>query len=107
MKSIAVENLDPNLRASLLGQQEEQQALLLTDNARPVALLVSLPQWLRGSAVDANVWSESPQGPMHLVVHAKHVGGGDPVPVFGSGRGMLTVNTEDEDHLADFAEYME
>ena len=29
-----------------------------------------------------------------------------PTPVFGSCRGMLTILTEDDDHLKDFAEYM-
>lgn len=30
-----------------------------------------------------------------------------PTPVFGSCRGMLTIVADDEDHLRDFAEYME
>jgi hypothetical protein len=107
MKTISVESLDPKLRESLHAQQEEQ-ALLLTEDARPVGLLVSLPQALRVDTVDAVVWSEAPHGPLHLVVHAKHSEGNgeDGTPLFGSGRGMLTINTEDEDHLADFAEYM-
>ena len=29
-----------------------------------------------------------------------------PTPVFGSCQGMLTILLEDDDHLADFAEYM-
>ena len=29
-----------------------------------------------------------------------------PQPVFGRCRGMLIVNSEDDDHLKDFAEYM-
>jgi hypothetical protein len=45
---------------------------------------------------------------MHLVVQAKHpdANGADGKPVFGSGRGMLTIHADDDDHLADFAEYM-
>jgi prevent-host-death family protein len=30
----------------------------------------------------------------------------EPVPVFGSCKGMLTIVAEDEDHLNDFASYM-
>jgi antitoxin (DNA-binding transcriptional repressor) of toxin-antitoxin stability system len=29
-----------------------------------------------------------------------------PAPVFGSCKGMLTIISDDEDHLGDFAEYM-
>ena len=29
-----------------------------------------------------------------------------PTPVFGSCKGMLTIHADDDDHLADFAEYM-
>ncbi len=29
-----------------------------------------------------------------------------PVPVFGSCKGMLTIISDDDDHLADFAEYL-
>jgi antitoxin (DNA-binding transcriptional repressor) of toxin-antitoxin stability system len=29
-----------------------------------------------------------------------------PTPIFGSCKGMLTIVSDDEDHLADFAEYM-
>jgi hypothetical protein len=107
MKSIAVETLGPELRESLLRQNREQ-ALLLTKDARPVGLLVSLPQGLRDRGVDAVVWSETPDGPMHLVVQVMPTGGDgvDGKPVFGSGRGMISVNAEDDDHVADFAEYM-
>ncbi len=31
---------------------------------------------------------------------------GKPVPVFGSCKGMLTIVSDDDDHLADFAEYI-
>jgi prevent-host-death family protein len=31
---------------------------------------------------------------------------GKPQPVFGSGEGKLTIVSEDDDHLKDFAEYM-
>jgi antitoxin (DNA-binding transcriptional repressor) of toxin-antitoxin stability system len=29
-----------------------------------------------------------------------------PIPVFGSCKGMLTIISDDDDHLTDFAEYM-
>jgi antitoxin (DNA-binding transcriptional repressor) of toxin-antitoxin stability system len=29
-----------------------------------------------------------------------------PMPIFGSCKGMLNIVSEDEDHLADFAQYM-
>jgi prevent-host-death family protein len=32
--------------------------------------------------------------------------GDEPRPVPGRGRGMLTILSEDDDHLKDFAEYM-
>jgi antitoxin (DNA-binding transcriptional repressor) of toxin-antitoxin stability system len=32
--------------------------------------------------------------------------GDQPRPVFGSGKGMLTIISDDDEHLKDFAEYM-
>lgn len=41
------------------------------------------------------------------VAELRAVSGLKPTPVFGSCKGMLTVNCEDDEHLKDFAEYME
>jgi antitoxin (DNA-binding transcriptional repressor) of toxin-antitoxin stability system len=34
------------------------------------------------------------------------VAGPKPTPIFGSCKGMLTIVSDDDDHLQDFAEYM-
>jgi len=40
------------------------------------------------------------------VAELRSLAGGKPQPRFGSCKGMLTIVTEDEEHLEDFKEYM-
>lgn len=40
------------------------------------------------------------------VAELRPVSSNKPVPVFGSCRGMLTIVSDDDQHLADFAEYL-
>ena len=40
------------------------------------------------------------------VAELRSVTSSKPVPVFGSCKGMLSIVSDDDDHLADFAEYM-
>ncbi|MGA2231591.1 MAG: hypothetical protein ABSH22_11885 [Tepidisphaeraceae bacterium] len=40
------------------------------------------------------------------VAELRSVTSSQPLPVFGSCKGMLTIVSDDDDHLADFAEYM-
>ena len=40
------------------------------------------------------------------VAELRSLAAGKPQPRFGSARGMLTIVTEDEEHLEDFKEYM-
>ena len=40
------------------------------------------------------------------VATLRSLAAGKPQPRFGSARGMLTIVTEDEEHLEDFKEYM-
>lgn len=68
--------------------------LLITDGTRPVARLSAVPSPLPeprqpGSAVGIRATPDQSSG-----------------PVFGCGKGMLTIHSDDDDHLQDFAEYM-
>lgn len=40
------------------------------------------------------------------VAELRSVTASKPIPVFGSCKGMLTIIADDDDHLADFAEYL-
>lgn len=40
------------------------------------------------------------------VAELRSVAAPQPTPVFGSCKGMLTIVSDDDDHLADFSEYM-
>ena len=42
----------------------------------------------------------------HPVAELRSLTTGKPQPRFGSCKGMLTIVTDDEDHLEDFTEYM-
>jgi prevent-host-death family protein len=40
------------------------------------------------------------------VAELRSVSSSRPVPVFGSCKGMLTITADDDEHVADFAEYL-
>lgn len=109
MKSIPVEQLDKRLAEALNGSEREE-AVLLTENSKAMGVLVRLPEEFRDTGADIVVRKDQPGGTVLLIVQGKcqpstasSVTGR---PVFGSGRGMLNVLSEDDDHLKDFDEYM-
>ena len=108
MKSIPVEQLDEKL-SKALETQAEHEAIGLTRNSDTVAWVLRVPEALKGAEADAVSFSERGSDRVLVVVHAKH-GPSLPVaprvPVFGAGRGTLTVVSEDDEHLNDFQEYM-
>jgi antitoxin (DNA-binding transcriptional repressor) of toxin-antitoxin stability system len=89
MSTITLGEAQANLAEVIAGLTEGND-LFITDGVRLVAKLSAVPcppQQPRtpGSAVGAT----TPAG-----------------PVFGLGKGMLTILSDDEEHLLDFAEYM-
>lgn len=111
MKTIALEHVDQQI-AEALKQQHSEEAILLTKGSDAVGLLVRLPEGTRGSDVDGVFWAEGPAGRILGIIEAKHspdvgpeVGPGH--PVFGSCKGMLTIVSDDDEHLKDFEEYMQ
>ncbi len=64
---------------------------------------ISLKELIEKSALGESVLITQDQKP---VAELRAVAQQQPVPVFGSCKGMLTINSEDDAHLADFAEYM-
>ena len=77
LATITVEEAQVHLKA-LIRQVAAGQDIIITENQQPVARLVSEP--------------------------AKRQSGLRPPP--GLGKGMMTILSEDEDHLKDFTEYM-
>lgn len=110
MKTIPVDQLERLTKA--LEQQDEHEAIGLTKNAGTVAWVLRVPEALKNSEADVVVYGESPAGRIFVVVQAKDAlrkqsGEASGPPVFGAGRGTLTVLSEDDDYLRDFQEYME
>jgi hypothetical protein len=111
MKTIPVEQLDERLSKALEGQ-DEHEAIRLTKNANSVAWLLRLPETMKDTEADLVFFSEVPSGRIVVIVEGKHVSkptSDEPArtPVFGAGRGTLTIVSEDDEHLKDFKEYME
>ncbi|MDB5319965.1 MAG: hypothetical protein JWN40_1596 [Phycisphaerales bacterium] len=111
MKTIPVEQLNERLTKAL-EQQDEHEAIGLTKDADTVAWVVRVPKALKDSGTDVVLFAEGPTGHVFVVVQAKHIleqkpTGAAQAPVFGAGRGTLTIVSEDDEHLKDFQEYME
>ncbi|HWE95997.1 MAG TPA: hypothetical protein VG269_18690 [Tepidisphaeraceae bacterium] len=111
MKTIPVEQLSARL-TDAIEHQDEHEAIALTKGAGTVAWLVRVPEALKDSEADWVFYTEGPAGQIVFVVQAKHGSRAQPdaavcKPVFGAGRGTLTIVSEDDEHLEDFAEYME
>lgn len=111
MKTIPVEQLNDQLTKAL-EQQDEHEAIGLTKDAGMVAWVVRVPPELKDSEADVVVFNEGPAGHVFVVLQAKHgldrvTAGTAHTPVFGAGRGTLTIVSEDDEHLKDFQEYME
>jgi len=113
MKTIPVDQLDERL-AKALEQQNEHEPIRLTKGAGTVAWVLRVPEALKNSEADLLFLAEGPTGPVFVIVQAKssllrksEAIAAAHTPVFGAGRGTLTVVSEDDDHLKDFQEYME
>jgi antitoxin (DNA-binding transcriptional repressor) of toxin-antitoxin stability system len=63
-----------------------------------------LPDLIAGLKPDEEVTILRDSTPVARIVGP--TGENKPRPVFGRGKGMITIVSEDDDHLADFAEYM-
>jgi hypothetical protein len=112
MKTIALEQLDNRL-AEALEEQRLDDPLVLTKGSDALGLLLRLPEGTKDSDVDGVFWLEEPTGRRLVVIIEAKCGpqhgqeGGRDHPVFGSCKGMLTIVSEDDEHLKDFEEYME
>ncbi len=111
MKTIPVEHLNEQL-AKALEQQDEHEAIGLTKDAGTVGWLLRVPEAMRDTEAQGVFCGESPGGGVVFIVHARHVmrerpGADLRSPVFGAGRGSMTIVSDDEEHLEDFREYME
>jgi hypothetical protein len=98
--------------AEVLERQDSDAPILLTKGTEAVGLLVKVPERLRHRGFDVVTWLDAPEGHALVMIESESRPGSDPEakwarPVFGSCRGMLTVVAEDDEHLKDFAEYME
>lgn len=69
--------------------------VVITDGDRPVARLTALPPPV--------CQPRAPGSAVGILTIPDQTASG---PVFGRGKGMLTIHSEDDDHLLDFAEYM-
>jgi len=110
MKTIALEQVDQRI-AEALKQQRREDPILLTKGSDALGLLLRLPEGIKDSDVDGVFWLEEPMGRVLVIVQAKYgVGTGHEAapgqPVFGSCKGMLTIVSEDDEHLKDFEGYM-
>ncbi len=110
MKTLALDQAG-QVVAEALKQQSREEPILLTKGSDALGLLLRLPDGTKDSDVDGAFWLDGPAGQVLVIVQAKF---GSQLerdvpgrPVFGSCKGMLTVVSEDDEHLKDFKEYME
>ncbi len=109
-KTIALDEADKRIEEALQ-QQPREEPIFLTKDSAVVGLVLKLPEGTKDSDVDGVVWSERPEGRFVVSIEGKYslpAGPEDRLarPVFGSCQGLLTVVSEDEEHLKDFEEYM-
>lgn len=109
MKTIALEAAEKRISEALKHQGQEETILLET-GSEAVGLLLRVPEDMKDSGFDVVDWQKGPEG-HRIVIQVKdseeHRSESEPArPVFGSCRGMLTIVSEDDDHLKDFEEYM-
>jgi hypothetical protein len=108
MKTIPLEQLNEKLTKAL-EEQDQHEALGLTNGQGGVGwLLVRVPEFLKDTEADVVTMGEGQQG--RIVIQAKIPSSKPPEsngkhPVFGAGRGTLTIVSDDDDHLKDFQDY--
>ena len=110
MKTIALEQLDQRI-AETLNRQRSEDPILLTKGTDAFGLLLRLPAGPKDWDVDRALWLDEPTGRVLVIVEGKHSqpSGSESEasrPVFGSCKGMMTIVSEDDQHLKDFDEYM-
>lgn len=110
MKTIALEQVDQRISDALM-QQPSEEPILLTKGSEGLALVLRLPEGSQNWDVDGATWVEQPQGNVSVFIEVKHrrpscIENGATQPVFGNCQGMMTIVSEDDDHLRDFEEYM-
>ena len=103
MKTIALEQVDQQITDALKHQRREDPILLMK-GTEALGLLLRLPEGMRDSGVDGVFWLDEPTGRVLVIMQAKHgshIGQevGPARPVFGSCQGMLTIMSEDDEHL--------
>lgn len=109
--TIPIEQLGERLSKVLQGP-DEHQAIELTKNADTVAWVVRIPQEIKENPHADLVFDiEEPSGRLMTVhIQAKSQSSApqrnSATPIFGAGRGTLTIVSEDDEHLKDFQEYM-
>jgi hypothetical protein len=110
MKTIALEQVDQRITEALKHQRSEDP-ILLTKGSDALGLLVRLPEGTKDLDVDAAYSLEEPMGRVFVIIQVKHsqpfaseLGTGQ--PVFGSCKGLMTIVSEDDEHLKDFQDYM-
>jgi len=109
MKTIALEPANSGI-ADALKHQRREEPILLKSDSDAVGLLLRLPEGTKDLDLDA-VWIDEPSGFVVVFIQAKYSPGIQPETktnraVFGSCKGMMTIVSEDDEHLKDFAEYM-
>lgn len=110
MKTVALEQMDQRITEALKHQRSEDP-ILLTKGSDALGLLLRLPEGTKDWDVDRAFWLEEPMGRVLVIIQAKHSQpfGSQAVaaqPVFGSCKGMMTIVSEDDEHLKDFEDYM-
>ena len=108
MKTIPVEELNEQLTKAL-EQQDEHEAIGLTKDADTVAWVIKVPKELQDSKANVTLFGEGPTGRVFIAQADRVLGVAESerrTPVFGAGRGSLTIISEDDEHLKDFQEYL-
>lgn len=109
MRATTLQLMDSPI-AEALKHQSRDQPILLTRGSDAVGLLIKLPEGLKESDIDGVIWLKELGGGV-VIIEAQYgreipPETGPSRPVFGSCKGMMTMATEDDDHLSDFAESM-
>jgi hypothetical protein len=111
MKSIAIDGANGEL-TDILQRPDEHEPIILTEGPDAVALLLKLPKGTPKSTVDAIALHDGPFGGVYLIIQSKEHSetqrlATDVQPKRGSCHGMLSLPSDDDEHLKYFDEYMQ